>query len=196
MPAMAIAGRRKSWLRWVLLAGAVLIVWQLAASLVIRRSGPGHLANQIWLERLPANPRDMVWHFVAIDHDGRRVGSLGRASRWRLFSDGFVWAAEGHQLRGRFPQDDCHLNLQVRTWKCGGKAPKPFDLCLELTGEDKQVYRYFSRTEWVVRPRGTTVAELDWLAPALAATLAQPAGEPMPAGRDDSARCWQRPGAP
>ncbi len=45
--------------------------------------------------------------------------------------------------RGRF---------KARTWKCGGQAPKPFDLCLDLAGNGKR-FRYYSRTDWAINPR-------------------------------------------
>lgn len=82
----------------------------------------------------------------------------------------------------------------MRTWKCGGEAPKPFDLCLELKGGG-QVYRYFNRTGWVVRPHGGLAKELAWLAPSVNAALAQPADEPAQAPAGASAGCWQ-PGGP
>ena len=161
--------RRRTWLRWLLLGCGGIAVWQLACHFG-QRSGPANLVNQIWLERWPRDARDMVWHFVAIDQKDRRVGSLGKASRWRVASDAFVWSQEGAELRARFPQNDCRLSFEVRSWKCAGEAPEPFELCLEVKANGR-VYRYFSRTEWVVHPHGEVDEQLAWLTPAVQAAF-------------------------
>jgi hypothetical protein len=190
-----MAQRRSRWLGWLTLAIAGVVVWQVVDRLIVQRSAPAHLVNHLWIERVPRNTRDMVWHFLAVEQDQRRVGVLGRASRWRVFSDGFVWKVEGDRLRGTFPQNNCHLDLQVRTWPCAGEAPKPFELCLELKGRDNQVYRYFSRRDWVVRPRGQLGPELSWLGPAIQTANATPSEDiPLPApGIAAPAACWQTP---
>jgi hypothetical protein len=164
------------------LATGGIVTWQLAGHFFGQRTGPDKLVNQVWLERWPKDPRDMVWHFVAIDHERHQLGRLGRASRWRVASDGFVWRQEGARLDARFPQNGCRSTLVARTWKCAGEAPKPFDLCLELKAGDR-VFNYYSRTDWVVRPHGDLPAELDWLASSLPTPLALE-DEEAPAGGD------------
>jgi hypothetical protein len=160
--------RHGRWLRWAGVVSGSIATWQIASHFFAQRSGPDKLVNQVWLERWPKDSRDMVWHFVAVEHDQRRVGRLGRASRWRVASDGFVWRQDGARLDARFPQNDCRSTLVARTWKCAGEAPKPFELCLELKGGGR-VFRYYSRTDWIIRPHGEVVADdLDWLAPSLA----------------------------
>jgi hypothetical protein len=176
-----MASRSRGWLRWLLLGVAAVSLWQLFGFLFSRRAGPDRLVNQVWIERMPRDTRDLIWHFVALDRDGVRIGTLGRSSRWRLTSDRFIYAAEGNQLRGRFPQNGCHLRLQARTWKCAGQAPAPFELCLELKS-DKNVYRYYSRNDWAIRPAGTLDDDIAWMNAVLPALpAAEVATEAVPA---------------
>lgn len=165
-----MAQLRTRWMRWLLLGIGGMLLWQAAGYVIDRRSGP-NVINQVWIERMPRGERDLIAHLIAIEHDGHRVGSLGRASRWRVASDGFVWENQGDRVAARFPQNDCRLSVQVRAWKCAGQAPAPFDLCLELKGE-KRVFRYYSRTDWVVQPHAQLDQQIAWLAPSLHSALA------------------------
>jgi hypothetical protein len=148
-----MATKPRSWRRWVLLAVAGVAAWQAARLFIARRASTQKLINQLWVERMPAHPRDMVWHFLAIDQDGRHLGAIGQASRWRVHTDGFIWRQQGDEITFVTPQNRCKSTLKARTWKCAGEAPKPFDLCLELASKDKR-FRYYSRREWVIRPGG------------------------------------------
>jgi hypothetical protein len=163
--------RHARWLRAAGLTIGGIALWQTAGHFIGQRSGPEKLVNQVWLERWPKDPRDMVWHFVAVNDDQRKVGRLGRASHWRVASDGFVWRQEGARLDARFPQNDCRTSLQARTWTCEGEAPKPFELCLELRAGHR-VFRYYSRKNWEIRPHGEVAEDLGWLAPSLLPALA------------------------
>jgi hypothetical protein len=148
-----MATKFPSWRRWALLALAAVAAWQAARFCTTQRSSTEKLINQLWVERMPSNPRDMVWHFVAIDREGRHAGALGQASRWRVQSDAFLWRQQGDQFTFVTPQNRCRSTLKARTWKCQGQAPKPFDLCLELAGNGKQ-FRYYSRTDWTINRGG------------------------------------------
>jgi hypothetical protein len=143
-----MANRGKSWVNFLLLAGALFGAWQLFFA---ERSGQRRLVNQLWLERMPRNPRDMVHAALLLEHENRRVGVVGRGSHWRGHQDAFLWSLDGDQLRARFPQDDKRYRLQVTVRDCEGNAPRPFQLCLEARVGD-QVLRFFSRKDWVVRP--------------------------------------------
>ena len=177
----AMALRRKRWGTWLLLGLGALVAWQVAARFTPERR-PDNLVNQIWLERWPRDARDMVGHLVAIEHDGHKVGTSGRHSRWRVTSDAFLWGQQGDRVRARFPQTGQQAAFQVRTWKCAGQAPREFELCLELKGQHggkTQTYRFYSRKDWVIRPGGgDQVPELpeavSAIAPAVQAALAIP----------------------
>lgn len=187
-----MALRRKRWGTWLLLGLGALVAWQVAARFTPERR-PDNLVNQIWLERWPRDARDMVGHLVAVEHDGNRVGTSGRHSRWRLASDGFVWGQQGDRVRARFPQTGQRATFQVRTWKCAGQAPREFELCLELKGQHggkTQTYRFYSRKDWVIRPGSDELPDLPDAAravvPAIQAALAMPEHEDVGA-MDDAA---------
>jgi hypothetical protein len=177
-----MALRRNRWRTWVLLGLGGLVAWQVATRFGPERARPDNLVNQVWLERWPRDARDMVGHLVAIENDGHRVGSTGRHSRWRVGSDHFVWGQQGDRVRARFPQSGQRVAFQARTWKCAGEAPKQFELCLELKGQaggKTQSFRFYSRKDWVIRPRGDGQAaevpeEIAWISPSVQAALAIP----------------------
>ncbi len=193
-----MALRRKRWGTWLLLGLGGVVAWQVAGRFGAERSRPDHLVNQLWLERWPRDARDMVGHLVAIEHDGHRVGTSGRHSRWRVVSDAFVWGQQGDQVRARFPQTGQRVAFQVRTWKCAGEAPREFELCLELKGQHggkTQSFRFYSRKDWVIRPhdRGEPAELPDDLsntfsaiAPAVQAALAIPEDEVVGAAGENA----------
>jgi hypothetical protein len=160
---------------WLLLGLGGVATWQLGSYFFRQPIGPEKLVNQLWIERMPTNPRDMIWHLVALERDGRRVGALGRSSSWRLMSDGFIWNRQGDQFSFHTPQNGCKSQLKIRTWKCAGEAPKPFELCLELEGQGKR-YRYFSREDWQIRPRVALDPSAAFAASAVQTALAVPSG--------------------
>lgn len=117
-----------------------------------------HLVNQVWIERMPEDQRDMVAHLVVIDHPQGQIGVAGRSSQWRHLIEAFLWRLDGDQLRLRFPQDRVRAKVQARTWRCAGEAPRPFELCLEIRAGDRQA-TFYSREDWVVRPHESDAFE-------------------------------------
>jgi hypothetical protein len=162
-----MAARRRSWLVPVLVIALGAGAWEVWQRFFDEEAGVRNLTNQVWLERMPKDQRDMIWAAVLVQLKGRRVGVLAHASRWRSANDSFLWRLEKDTLRTRFPQDDKLYSLRVRTWECAGEAPKPFQLCLEAKRGDRTL-RFYSRKEWVVRPHeeGPPAADIAWLAPA------------------------------
>jgi hypothetical protein len=145
---------------------------------------PDRLINQVWIERVPRDERDMFFHLIMVEHDDQRIGVAGRSSRWRSHFDLFRWNARGDVVSAQFPQDNRRLSMKARTWACEGQAPKPFELCLELKGE-RQVFKLYSMRDWVVRPGEAAPEELRALAPGLAAAAVAPKGELPEGGGDD-----------
>lgn len=106
------------------------------------------LVNQLWIEKVPENDRDTVTQLVLIDQ-GERMGMVARSSQWRMLAELFKWGLEGPRLSVFFPQDQVKAQLNVRTWRCEGEAPEPFELCLEISdGEDQTVL--YSLEEWAI----------------------------------------------
>ena len=135
-----------------LACGLGVAAWQAGDVLQGESAETKHLVNRLWIERKPADPRDMVGKFVVLRSDRGRVGVVGRSSVWRHFFDVFKWAQEDERLTLVFPQARVRADFQVRTWACAGEAPKPFDLCLELR-RGEQTVNFYSRENWVVRPQ-------------------------------------------
>jgi len=125
-------------------------------------AGVEHLANHVWLERLPTDERDMITHFLALESRDGRFGLVGRSSTWRHVIEVFKWHRENDRLTLFFPQERSRATFKARTWECKGEAPAPFELCLELARGDRSVV-FYSRHDWVVEPHGDSseaVAEL------------------------------------
>jgi hypothetical protein len=152
--------RRSRKVLWLLVAGAAVAAWQLGPRYLQKRSGTERLVNQLWIERLPRDDRDLVRFQVLLEKDADRHGLLGTSSQWRQRLDGFVWRLDSNVLHARFPQDGRQGRVRVRTWRCTGEAPAPFDWCLELTAGERS-FRYFSRDDWRVRPKDGTLEDDD-----------------------------------
>jgi hypothetical protein len=183
-----MAARLKLWAKVVLLLGAGFGAWKLWHRFFDEDQATRNLVNQIWIERMPKDERDLVHVGVLVQREGRRVGVVARASRWRAFQDAFVWRLDKDMLRTRFPQDDKRYSLRARTWECEGEAPRPFQLCLELARGERKL-RFYSMKDWVVRPRADgplprDIAPLapDWESPLEAAQLQELGEGPDAAG--------------
>lgn len=154
------------------LAGAsVYGVWTLAQDGDDELTGTRHVVNQVWIERAPQGPRDMIGHLVLLDIPEGRFGAAGRSSQWRHLIEVFQWGLEGSRLSVFFPQDRVKAQLRVRSWQCKGEAPEPFELCLEISNGRRSAM-FYSLEEWRIDPDhvGESLAELGQ-EPALAKVL-------------------------
>lgn len=111
------------------------------------------LANQVWIERLPKDDRDMINHLVLVEDGRERFGAFGKSSQWRHFVEIFRWAREEHRLTLLLPQERKRLDLGVRVWDCEDEAPAPFQLCLELSNNKRKIL-YYSRHDWTLDSLG------------------------------------------
>ena len=108
-----------------------------------------HLSNQVWIQRLPTDSRDIIGHVVFIEHRRGKFGAVGRSSQWRHSAEIFQWNMQGDTLGMHFPQDRMKGKAKVRTWECEGEAPEPFELCLEISNGDRKV-NFYSRKDWEI----------------------------------------------
>ncbi len=113
-------------------------------------AGTRNLTNQAWIERMPDNHQDMIGHLVLLDKNGEQWGVTGRSSVWRHYLEVFGWRLENNRLKVFFPQENVRGEVKVRTWRCAGEAPEPFELCLEISNQGRAV-TYYSRRDWVVK---------------------------------------------
>lgn len=111
--------------------------------------GTRHLVNQVWIERVPDGPRDMIGHFALIKHPRGNFGAVGRSSQWRHLIEGLMWKLEGSRLSLYFPQEESKTAVKARTWNCEDEAPAPFQLCLEVSARGGS-RTFYSRKDWVI----------------------------------------------
>lgn len=170
------------------LAGAGAFgLWSLGQSLLgeDEAAGTKHVVNQVWIERAPEGPRDMIGHLVLIDIPDGRLGGAGRSSQWRHVIELFQWGLEGNRLAMFFPQDRVKAAVNVRSWRCKGEAPAPFELCLEISnGRRKAVF--YSLEDWHIDPdrADASLAALRDAYPELG-SVGQEVVMPMLGGDDD-----------
>jgi hypothetical protein len=127
-------------------------VWGLGQSLWSDDSsarGTEWVINHIWVERLPENERDIVARLAVIQHPRARIGVAARSSNWRHFFELFKWGLEGDRLSLFFPQEEVKASVKVRTWRCAGEVPAPFEICLEISAGRRKA-TYYSREDWVI----------------------------------------------
>lgn len=138
------------WMSLALVAAAGFGAYRLLPFGGDAQDGLQHLANQVWIERLPENDRDQIHHIVLVQEGRDRFGAFGRSSTWRHFIEVFMWQRENEHLTLHLPQDRVRLDLTARVWDCEGEAPAPFELCLELKGHSGRTAHYYSRYEWTI----------------------------------------------
>lgn len=108
---------------------------------------PKLFANRVWVDAR-ADERALAPYLVPIEVGSKRVGSLGRASKFAFAGEVFQWRRESAgAVRFELPQRQKSLVVPVRTWACPNDAPKGYDLCMELgSGDDRA--RLYSRKGW------------------------------------------------
>ncbi len=113
--------------------------------------------GQAWLERVPRNDRDRVAMLILIDDGGEKVGGLSVASMWQRQLDLFLWSREGARYTLHFPQDEHRAVVDLRAYRCEGKAPQPFTLCLDVTAPDGRKRTLYSSEDLRVGEPSATV---------------------------------------
>jgi hypothetical protein len=157
---MSKNGKTAKVLLGLTVAGAGVVgAWTLASVLDGRAEADAakHAVNQIWIERLPTDGRDMIGHFVLVEHPRMRIGGIGKSSQWRHFIEAFVWKLQGSKLSVYFPQEEARAELKVKSWRCEGEAPSPFQLCLEISN-GRRTAHFYSRDDWKVDPHNAAAS--------------------------------------
>jgi hypothetical protein len=129
-------------------------VWKLGSALLSDEAqGTEHTVNQLWIDHVPRDDRDMITHMVMLDHPQGKFGAVGRSSQWRHIINVFKWNLEGDKLGLFFPQDRARGQFTVKTWDCAGEAPAPFELCMKLTNDKGNSWTLYSREDWHIEPQ-------------------------------------------
>ncbi|KIG16119.1 hypothetical protein DB30_04991 [Enhygromyxa salina] len=130
-------------------------VWKAADALFFSDEAQGtkHAVNQVWIDHVPTDDRDMITHFVLVDHRDGQFGAIGRSSQWRIGVEVFRWQLQGSDLRMYFPQERARGEVKVETWECEKEAPAPFQLCMKLTNKNGRSMTLYSRKDWEIDPQ-------------------------------------------
>jgi len=104
------------------------------------------LLDRVWIDHLPKDDKDSVNSMIFIDRDGVRVGAISRASVWRRHMEVFRWDRKDGGLSLEFPQVNKTVPVKAEARACD-EAPKPLDLCLDVTILKKTV-RLYSKKSW------------------------------------------------
>ncbi|MCB9649120.1 MAG: hypothetical protein H6730_21320 [Deltaproteobacteria bacterium] len=110
------------------------------------------ITNRVWVNKVPKNDRDVVTYFVLLDRMKQRVGALAHVSAWRLYADRLRFRLDGSTLVLESPQEQATTKFKVRTWACPKEAPKPYDLCMELSQGSRKIVLYSERSAAFVAP--------------------------------------------
>lgn len=158
----------KGRLKQILLAALVIyFIWKFLTGLIGGPTGgeaPADLVNRPWIERVPRDERDMVRAFLFSSVRDHHVGFAHHGSWFRRTIDQVEWRVDRDRLTIVNKQDGSKETWAFRVWGCD--APRPFDLCLELSAGSKAT-RYYSRAS--LRRVADLPPELQGLAPLLEA---------------------------
>lgn len=126
---------------------ALYVLWKLLGGILPgpRPRSVEHLADRVWVDRLPTGPRDAMNALLLVKRANQGVFWSG--SEYRHTIDVFGWKLEQDHLELLYLQDETRHTYTARTWACAGEAPRPFDLCLELTCKEG-TRRYYSARAW------------------------------------------------
>jgi hypothetical protein len=83
--------------------------------------------------------------FVAVDDHA--IGEFFTGTRWQGKFDAFRYESQGNEVRAVFPQTGAREKMTVVAAAC---EVRNFDYCLDITGSEHGVKRYYSRKEWVI----------------------------------------------
>lgn len=115
------------------------------------------LLHRVWVAHLPKDERDLVPHLFLFDKAGYRGGAFGVASAWRVATNLVRFRYDAPKLELEIPQRKVKGRIHVLIRACKD-APKPMDLCLELTEGSRKLTLY-SRKRWGLsggQPEGYT----------------------------------------
>lgn len=136
---------------FVSLTGAVLALSSIAAWVSVtepvEEPAKPRFANHVWVDRLPKDARDRVRVLVPVRKGARTVGVAHHSSRYSVHAERFTFGRKEGKLELRFLQTRTKKRVDARVWRCEGRAPKPFQLCLELRDGGRR-HMLYSRDDW------------------------------------------------
>lgn len=101
--------------------------------------------DRLWIDHVPKNDRDTVQVFAALSEEA--FGVFQQTSAWKGGYEIFQFEAQGDQLRMVFPQDGTNAKVRATARRCNEAG---MDYCLELSGGNRGVKRYYSMEGWEI----------------------------------------------
>jgi hypothetical protein len=136
---------KKNWPKILALAFVVLyLLYKSCLGGEVASLDTDLIHNRPWVERIALNPREHV-HGMIFREEGKGASFFG--SRYQLEVSLFDWKVSGEKLSVHYLQKDERVEYRARVWAC--EAPRPFDLCLEMTNGGKAT-KLYSRTGWKI----------------------------------------------
>jgi hypothetical protein len=103
---------------------------------------PGLIDERLWVERVPADPREYVHMSAFMDSDN--MGVFLRGSAYDIRLELFEYKRDKGSVRLKFPQSGRSTEFTFSIKTCSDM--KPFDLCLDLSsnpwGGPKRYYAF------------------------------------------------------
>lgn len=104
------------------------------------------IENRPWIDHAPTSLKESARVFVLTD---REIGAVLEGSAYRRTTDAIRWAQKGGDLEWLYLQDEKTITFtRLKVARCND-APKPFDLCLSMHRDGKEL-KFYSRHDWEI----------------------------------------------
>jgi len=104
------------------------------------------LTDRLWIDHIPRNERDTINVFAVLSDQS--IGVFEAVSAWQGQFEGFRYEGRRGDLMLVFPQTGKKEKVRAKARECDEQG---MDYCLELSGSDHGVKRYYSQKGWELR---------------------------------------------
>jgi hypothetical protein len=102
--------------------------------------------DRLWVDHMPRNDKDTIQIFAAITDEP--IGIFQETSVWKGAFELFRYESHDGEIRMVFPQSNEKNKVKAKARACSDK--RDMDYCLELTGTNRGVKKYYSRKGWEI----------------------------------------------
>ena len=102
--------------------------------------------DRLWVDHMPRNDKDTIQIFAAITDEP--IGIFQETSVWKGAFELFRYESHDGEIRMVFPQNNDRNKVKANARACNDK--RDMDYCLELTGTNRGVKKYYSRKGWEI----------------------------------------------
>ncbi len=140
MPAM------KKLLVLVLVAGTAVAAWRRRSGSETEATDDKLVFDRLWIDHMPRNDKDTIQVFAAITDEP--MGVFQETSVWKGAFELFRYESHDGEIRMLFPQTNERSKVKAKARACSDK--RDMDYCLELSGTNRGVKKYYSRKGWEI----------------------------------------------